>query len=405
MLRYLLTFIALALCTPLLHAQLKIIGSNFDLGSGTINVLRWNAETGTVLDSVPTPTSGIAMGSSVFDAYLGRYYFSDGLGLNSVQFTPGIFTAYLTTQISTSAEIDMANGKIYGVGQTNVLDSNGTYVSSHMDLFEYNIGNNTDTVLGTFTGNQGVYLDASCYNSNLGIYYFVGEDSLLGQCLYAVNTRASTFAFALVPLNLTSMFALTLEYDNQNDILYGLMMDNSIPNTTHFLVQQIDPLSGALTLEVDFPQFSSYQVGTCSFHQATGSMVFVFPDTSGTTLRIYNTLTDSLTTGFLPITNIFEFECDNTEFAASKYNTTAAASPLQPARLKLFPNPVTQELHYVSAEKVVQLQVIDVVGKVTAMPVSEGMSAIDVSRLAPGHYVLRSQSDAGDWMQAKFIKQ
>jgi hypothetical protein len=396
--------LALFLVAQLLTAQIKIVGANFDLGTNTISVIRWNANTGGLLDSVPTPTQGIAIGSSVFDAYAGKYYFADGNGLNGIQLGPNTFTSYAGTQISTSAEIDMANGKIFGVRLTNVLDSSGMLISSSMDMVEFNISNNTETVLGTFAGNQGVYLDASCYNSNLGIYYFVGVDSVLGECLYAVNTQASAFAFTLVPLSLSGVYAITLEYDNEHNILYALMMDTNTPGSSHFLIQKIDPTTGALTMEANFPQYHSYQIGSCSFHQASSSMVFVFPDTTGTILRIYDTVNDTMTNGVLPIPIINEFECDNTEYAATKYNTTAVKSPLSQARMGIFPNPATHSLQVVAPGKVLQVQVVDALGQVMPIATTGDMNTVDVSQLRPGYYILRSLLADGRWTEGKFIK-
>jgi hypothetical protein len=404
MLRYFLCFVALLLVSPFLSAQITIAGAKYDLGTATINVVRWNANNGALLDSVPTPIGGIAIGSSVFDAFQGNYYFSSGNGLNGVDFGDSTFTAYAGTQISNSAEIDMASGKIFGVRNTSLYDSNGTFLSQRLDMLEYNISNNTQTVMGTFAGNRGVYLDASCYNSNQGIYYFIGLDSTLGQCLYAVNTTASVFAFTFVPLNSPGVFAQTLEYDNEYNILYALMIDNSGPGNSHFLVQKIDPWTGIFTLEVDFPQFSSYQIGSCSFDQTTSSMVFVFPDTSAMSLRIYNTVTNTLTNGILPLQFINEFECDNTAFAASKYNTTAVSVPQSTASITLFPNPATTELRIAVPEQVRQLQVIDALGQMTPLQAMGDMNKVDVSRLSPGYYTLRSQLADGSWTQGKFIK-
>jgi Secretion system C-terminal sorting domain len=404
MLRRPFFLLALVLSSHFLTAQLKIAGANFDLGSGTISVIRWDANAGSILDSVPTPTGGIAIGSSVFDAYHGKYYFAGGGVLNGVGFGPNTFASLVGTSFNTSTEIDMASGKIFGLRQINLLDSNGVFISSSMNMVEYDITTNTESVMGTFAGNQGAYLDASCYNSNLGIYYFVGNDSALGQCLYAVNTTAPAFAFTVVPLNFAGMYAVSMEYDNENDLLYALIHFVGIPGSEHFMIQKINPATGALTMEADFPQFGSYQLGSCSFHQASSSMVFVLPDSTGRVLRIYNTVTDSLTSGILPMPLINEFECDNTEFAAAKYNTTTVKSPIAAAVMMLYPNPAGDELRVVASEQVLHVQVVDARGHMAPLPTSEDMTQIDVSSLAPGYYILRSLLADGSWSQGKFVK-
>jgi hypothetical protein len=47
--------VALVLVSHSLSAQITIAGAKSDLGTGTISVIRWNANTGNLLDSVPTP--------------------------------------------------------------------------------------------------------------------------------------------------------------------------------------------------------------------------------------------------------------------------------------------------------------------------------------------------------------
>ncbi|MEY3444948.1 MAG: hypothetical protein RLZZ519_3229, partial [Bacteroidota bacterium] len=172
MLKRFFPLLALFFVTTLLPAQINIVGANYDIGTGTINVLRWDANVGTLIDSVATPTQGIAIGSSVFDAYHGIYYFADFNGLNGVDLDSNSYASYPGTDINTSAEIDMSSGRIYGLRSDYVLDSNGVLISSRMDFVEYDIANNTETVKGSFAGNRGAYLDANCFDSNQGIYYF-----------------------------------------------------------------------------------------------------------------------------------------------------------------------------------------------------------------------------------------
>ncbi len=55
MLKHHLFLVALLLVSHSLSAQITIAGAISDLGTSTIKVMRWNANTGNLLDSVPTP--------------------------------------------------------------------------------------------------------------------------------------------------------------------------------------------------------------------------------------------------------------------------------------------------------------------------------------------------------------
>ncbi len=385
-----------------LNAQIRIVAAYGSPGVSGLDVIRWNADTGVITDTVATTAQGIVFGSSVFDAFNQKYYFGDGSGMHSVGINPNASSFLGGTMISTSAEVDMATGKIVAVGFEYVYDSIGTFLYSTTNFVQHDINNGTDSIIGQLTGCLGIYADASCYNSNLGIYYFFGIDSLLGECLYAVNTYAPAFSLSKVPVTTPNLNIMTLEYDNEFNIMYAL--SSTLGATGNLQIQQINPSTGAITLEADFPQFTSYQASSCSFDQISSSMVFILGVTSGVfDLRLYNTFTNVLTNGILPGSYLYEFECDNSQFARLKYGATAVNASIAPASIMTYPNPAVDVLHLDTDMPVESIYITDAIGR--SMQVTANGSQVDVSALAPGCYLLIAKQGDGQWARSKFIKQ
>jgi hypothetical protein len=78
----------LLLSAHLLPAQIELIGLWLDGSQPQVTALRWNAQSGTVLDSVQTQENGIYMGSSTFNPTTGSYYFRSTTGLQQIDFNP-----------------------------------------------------------------------------------------------------------------------------------------------------------------------------------------------------------------------------------------------------------------------------------------------------------------------------
>ena len=108
MLRLHSLIIALLFVSSLLPAQIHLVGSHYNGGLGTVSVFRWDATTGLATDTVPTPSTGIVISSSVFDAYNDAYYYADGSGMNRIDLDSNSFTALGGTLLGNSTEIDMA---------------------------------------------------------------------------------------------------------------------------------------------------------------------------------------------------------------------------------------------------------------------------------------------------------
>ncbi len=389
-----------------LQAQPILIGLNNNQNTGLASVIRWDAATGTMLDSVVTTQQGSVMGSSAFDAVHQKYYFDGSVKICRVGFNPASFDELMSSGITSGTEIDMANGKIFSVRSVAVLDSLGAYIGSQCEFMRYNILDSTEIVLGVFPSILGFYLDINCYNSNTGTYYFLGVDTLGASTLVSIPTRSTSFNPTLIALSNPNANIFTLEYDNDNDILYALSDNGTL--TWHLQIQQIDTLTGALTLEADFPQLIGYLMTTTTYDQANHSMIMVAIDTNQNyTLFSYNTSANMLSTLLSPYPGEFaELECDNAIYAQAKYGqVTDVKAPEEVAALLLYPNPAHDVLRFAIAQTIAETHILDAMGRSIPVSWANGSNALDVEKLAMGWYALRLKLADGSWVQGKFLKQ
>ena len=203
------------------EAQIMLVGAQNDT-LGVTNVLRWNANTGTQQATVPTQSQGYVMGASVFDAVNGQYYIRDISSMHRVSFSPDTSDALNLQFDLGNAEIDMQTGKIFALTTTDRFDSSGMYIGSSLDFIQYNLANNTETNLLTITDAQGYIIDGSAYDSNHGTYYFVGVDTSQYYNLYKITHANTNPSFVKIPLINRQFMPSSMEYDNDNNVLYAL---------------------------------------------------------------------------------------------------------------------------------------------------------------------------------------
>jgi hypothetical protein len=395
-------FLVLLIAGLCASAQIKLVGTHYNPTSQLCDVLRFDASTGSVLNTVATPEQGMTVGASVFDAYTGSYYFRGLTGLNRVSFDPDSFAHVGSIAPSAATEIDMANGLIFGVDAMDQLDSLGNIIGHSIVFKRYDLATNTEVLLDSITSILGVVLDASAYNSNTGEYYFIGQDHAGGMNLYTVPTRTlGGFTYSQLSLALDSLSIAALEYDNERNVLYGLASID-LGASQHFQLRQIDPVTGVLTLEADWPQITQFQIGAHSYDQTTGSFILSALDSLGLSLRIYNTVQNTLTNGVLPLADVSELEVDNYEFALMKYATSI--TPASKQLLQLYPNPAASVLHITGAA-LRTLSVYDASGRLVHTRTGGTIRELEVGDLIPGMYFLQGQAIDGNMRQGKFIKE
>ncbi len=391
--KHILIISLLIILFPAAKAQISLIGASASQNPDVISILKWQALDTASITSYPTPLEGYVFGSSVFDSWNSNYYITgisaDTSGLLTFNSETNTNTIGAYRTFSSITEIDMSTGKIYNL----TTDSIG-----YFSVNEYDIKTGEDSLLGVIyePGIVGIVADATGFDSNNGILYYVGYDNSPSHCLYAIPVRNSGFSYTKTVLtaegpgnNFTG-----LNYDNINNTLYALNARfDSTWNYTGSYVVEIDKISGVVNTRGSLSEFPYFVAGSSSFDQNSGSLLLVGIDTSNVLkMIVFDTYTNTYQTGFVP-GNVSEIVCDNSAFARSAYTTTTTSDLAAPA-MNVFPNPasgiVTLEGLIGSAGET-QVNIFSLNGQRVFQKNFQSRSSLvfDISHLKAGTYLLK----------------
>lgn len=380
-------------------AQINLIGSSASQNPEVISIVKWQALDSTSLTSHPTVLEAYLFGSSVFDAWNSNYYITgisaDTSGLLSFNSQANTQTISGYTTFSNITEIDMSTGKIYNLTSDSI---------GYISVNEYDIRTGTDSLLGVIyePGILGIIADATGFDSNNGILYYVGYDNSPNYCLYAISVRSNEFSFtkttitAVAPANNFS----GLNYDNINNTLYALNAQfDSTWNSTGSYVVEIDKTTGNVILRGSLAEFPYFVAGSSSFDQNSGSLLLVGIDSSfQEKMIVFNTYDNTYLTGYVP-GNVSEIVCDNSAFARSAYTTTSIRD-IETTSLKLYPNPAGKtitlsDLNTFAGETLVSIFSLNGQLVYEENVYFNSSLTLDVSSLKSGTYLLKMISNEG----------
>jgi hypothetical protein len=324
------------------QAQINLIGASVNTSTGSIDILKWQALDSASVTTYPTILQGYLFNSSVFDAYNSNYYLqgitTTSSGLLSFNTVTNEATLSPYGAFSNITEIDMSTGKIY----TLTSDSIGYIIVNEFDL---NTG--TDSVLGVISepGILGIISDATGFDSNNGILYYIGYDASTSNCLYSIPVRDPVFSWSKTTLLTTAPgnnFS-SVNYDNVNNIIYASNAEyDSAYNYIGNKVVEINKTTGEVITRGALAGFSWFVGGSSAFDQFSGSFLLVGIDSNNVqSMIVFDTYNNTYQTGFVP-GSVSEIVCDNYAFAQNAYGTTSIDEK-DHADVSLFPNPATSK--------------------------------------------------------------
>lgn len=390
------------------NAQINLVGTATSQ-SGGVNIITWNALDSSSMQVHPTELTGYYLTSSVFDAYNGTYYIS---GLTET--TQGLFSFNTKTleqnlaefsNFSNITEIDMSTGKIYNISADSL---------EYFSINEYDIETGADSLLGVIyePGTSGIIVDAIAFNSNDGILYYLGYDSLSNLLLYSIPVREDQFSYSTLIIDGGGYYSsfFSLQYDNVNNTIHAISLDfDPMGNFTGNRMVEINPATGAVSTESELDEFMGFVMGSACFDQNTGCYLVIAIDTNyAWKMIVYNTYADSYITGWAP-PEVSEIVCDNTVFATDTYITTSVAEPSARTSFRIYPNPAETTIYltdHADLQGEIAFSVYDITGK---MQMShdfrpEEEIKLDISGLSSGVYFIQAKSETST-ATARFIKQ
>jgi hypothetical protein len=380
-------------------AQINLIGARANQSTGFVNIIKWQALVPGSVTAYPSTLNAYIYGSSLFDAYNSNYYLSGfsatGYGLlayNSATNTQSMASYNAFTSVS---EIDMSTGKIYNLKSDSI---------GYFSISEYNLSTGSSSTLGVVSepGINGIISDATCFDSNNGILYYVGYDTLPSLCLYSIPVRNTDFSYTKTTLLTTAPGnnISSVNYDNVQNTIFAMNAEYSAQgNYTGNKVVELNKSTGEVTSRGSLTGFEAFLGGSSSFDQNSGSLLLVgFDASSALRMIVFNTYDNTYQTGFMP-GNVSEIVCDNYAFAKSAYTTTSVGE-IKTNGVNLYPNPATSMITVTNGAEYsenTRLSIYNANGKLMMLNQFQNKDRVElnVSGLKPGIYLLRAESKRG----------
>ncbi|MFZ4521071.1 MAG: T9SS type A sorting domain-containing protein [Bacteroidales bacterium] len=360
-----ISVVCVFLCTVLTgQAQINLVGASLNTATGSIDIVKWQALDSSTITTYPTNLQGYVMNSSLFDAFNSNYYLSGitpaSNGLFSFNTVTNQSNLISYNAFSNSTEIDMSTGKIYSL----TSDSTG-----YINVYEFDINTGTGNLLGVISepGILGIVSDATGFDSNNGILYYVGYDGVPSSCLYSIPVRNPVFSWSKTTLLTTAPGNnfTSVNYDNVHNIIYASNAEyDSSYNYIGNKVVEINKTTGDVITRGFLAGFPYYLAGSSAFDQNSGSLLLVGFDSSFVQrMIVFDTYNNTYQTGFAP-GFVSEIVCDNYAFAQNAYATVSVDETNKPD-VTMFPNPATSKftLKMKSAEDKFTLKIFNVSGR------------------------------------------
>jgi hypothetical protein len=322
------------------QAQINLVGASTYSATGYVEILKWQVFDSSSATAHPTILQGYYMGSSVFDAYNGTYYLtgltSTSAGLLSFNTITNEATLSPYSTFSNITEIDMSTGKLYSLSSDSI---------GYINVNEVDINTGTISSLGVINepGVYGINTDATSFNSDDGILYYVGMGGFNSICLYAIDVRNPVFSYTKTTLLTTNANIFGVNYDNANDKIYACSIEYDPANTYNYIkIVEIDKITGEVIAKGVLAGIPSYVVGSSSFDQNSGSLLLVGIDTNNVMkMIVFDTYTNAYQTGYVP-GSVSEIVCDNHAFAQNRYGIVSVNEKKKPD-VSIYPNPATNK--------------------------------------------------------------
>ncbi len=298
------------------------------------------------IDSV-TPLSAYSLGTSVFDSYNQTYSLIGVDPSQTFRFynwmveNDSMFSMPSVNALINDLQHDMRYLSFYGLGSYPIDPINGIYGMRFLEI-DQQTGDVTE--LNKMPEARAFPVGSTAYDANGGYYIANILDDQFNSLIYTIKGNTGEVV-SIIPISLPpGMDILNLEYNNQDDLVYGLIRNL---NANWFGVGSLNPESGLLVDTVfTIPDLQYFVQGGSVFHQMSQNYVLYYIDTENNSrLLSVNVSSRSLTANPIIPDYFSELQVDNNEYAMTAYhNTVDLIETNKEDKILVYPNPAKEIL-------------------------------------------------------------
>jgi len=294
-----------------------------------------------------------------------------------------------------------ADTNMYGLYSQVVYDPITGIITGDMRLATCDLTTGAVSMISPTSVAQSYTMTGSAIDPYLMVYYFESEGKFVGLDLY----NGQIYSDPMITLMGNGITFDNFAYSCADTTMYGLIMDNGVK-----ALGKINVTTGVVTQLPTLLNFDNYIMNSGGAIDPA-NLVYYFQtmDSTGIKLVGLSLIDGSVVSQPLISANgnyfdMYRIQSDCYEAEATRLNPATASIEATEILVKLYPNPVQEELQIEASSSIEVLEIQQLNGSViySQMP-NETSSRISVSGLSPGMYLVNVKTIAGS-ESYRFIK-
>ena len=294
-----------------------------------------------------------------------------------------------------------ADTNMYGLYSQVIYDPLTGIITGDMRLATCDLTTGSVSIISQTSVAQSYTMTGSAIDPYLMVYYFESEGKFVGLDLY----NGQIYSEPMITLLGNGITFDNFAYSCADTTMYGLIMENGVK-----ALGKINVSTGVVTQLPTLLNFDNYIMNSGGAIDPA-NLVYYFQTMDSTGIKLVGlSLIDGSVVSQPVISangnyfDMYRIQSDCYEAEATRLNPATASIEATEISVKLYPNPVQEELQIEASSSIEVLEIQQLNGSViySQMP-NETSARVSVSGLSPGMYLVNVKTIAGS-ESYRFIK-
>lgn len=406
-----LMLIVVVLLNSQLHAQIDntMYGLYRTINGTSVQLATMDPLTGviTAVGAPNTLSTSINTSGATLNPYNMSYTYQDEDSWLSLDLQNGAVLNDVTVTLPNASgdfnnfRFNAADTNMYGLYSQVLYDPLAGSYTGDMRLATCDLTSGNVTLISQNSIAQSYLMAGSTIDPYLMVYYFESEGKFVGLDLY----NGQIYSEPMITLMGVETSFDNFAYSCADTTMYGLIMDNGVK-----WLGKINVTTGEVTLLPTQLNYDNYIMNSGGSIDPV-NLVYYFQtmDSVGINLVGLSLLDGSVVSQVVVSSNgdsfdMFRIESDCYQAESTRANPATASIKEQNVSVKLYPNPVQEELQIVTSSSMEMLEILQLNGSIiySQMP-NETSARILVAGLSPGMYLVKLKTTVGS-ESYRFVK-
>jgi hypothetical protein len=294
-----------------------------------------------------------------------------------------------------------ADTNMYGLYSQVIYDPLTGIITGDMRLATCDLTTGAVSIISPTSVAQSYTMTGSAIDPYLMVYYFESEGKFVGLDLY----NGQIYSDPMITLMGNGITFDNFAYSCADTTMYGLIMENGVKG-----LGKINVTTGVVTQLPTLLNFDNYIMNSGGAIDPV-NLVYYFQTMDSTGIKLVGlSLVDGSVVSQPVISangnyfDMYRIQSDCYEAEATRANPATASIESNEVSVKLYPNPVQEELHIDASSQIERIEILQLNGSVLYSQNSNETSVrISVAGLSPGLYLVNLKTKAGS-ESYRFIK-